>query len=739
MKRIFFWALLLFCAALGIQARSADVLEARHARLLRAPLLGPLADSTLLTVNLTLPWRDQAGLDALLQDLYDPQSPQYRQFLSPEQFAARFGPSPADFQALKDFARANGLAVVGACPSRQYLQVQAPAGALRRALGVTLNRRLRPDGSEFYASEEAPRFNLAGLDVQATGLDDFARPRFRHHPARPSAAPRGGTALGPPSFPGSYMGYDFRDLYLPTAPASLSGGGQTIALLEPEGFSLSDITAYEKHSNPPLQVSGPPVVRKVDGATGGTDGNAGNIAEVCLDIEMAQAMAPGALIKVYECPPDNSNFDQHSHDILTAMANDLPLCRQMSCSWGGFGSVTYVDSLMQQFAAQGQSFFQASGDFGAFSASGSNDSNNVDQKPVDDIPDSLSNYITEVGGTNMNPTAGTTPVTTYISESTWNDYQCGSPCTLAGVGNGTDSGGASGGGIFPLGLPLYQSGMNAALTAAGGSTSQRNIPDVAMLAESFVVVDSHGSNPNNVNNWEVYDGTSGAAPLMAGFAALVNEQAIASGKQPLGFPNPPLYALGKGGTYSSVFNDINDNSNDDLNYYNVPSDGLYPVHYQAVTGYDLCTGWGSPKGMAMVNALVGALPTGSPTATFTPSPTFTETFTVSPTRTVTPTLTASPTVTPVPLGQLFIYPNPAHGQATAEFKTDRAESLRLILYDLAGEAVDEENFGATVVGKNYMQLRLSKLSSGLYWAELMVDAGDGYRPRSHFKLAIVRP
>ena len=727
MKRLAWTALLLGCAFLGSNAAAGPV-DGVHARLLRAPLLGPLASGTLFTVNLTLPWRDQSGLDALLRDLYDPNSPQYRQFLSPDQFTARFGPSVADFQALKDFARAGGLDVVGESPSRQFLQVRAAAGVLRRALGVTLNRRLRPDGTEFFVSEEPPRFRLAGLDLQVTGLDDFSRPRFRRHPARPRAAgARGGTALGPPSFPGSYMGYDFRDLYIPTAPASLSGGGQTIALLEPEGFNAVDIKAYEQHSNPPLLVSGPPVVRKVDGATGSPDGNAGNIAEVCLDIEMAQAMAPGALIKVYESPP-SGNFDTHCHDMLTAMANDPPpLCRQISCSWGGFGTAGYVDSLMLQFAAQGQAFFQASGDFGAFASADDND-------PATDIPDCDTNNMCEVGGTNMNPTTGTTPVTSYISESTWNDYQCGSPCTLAAVGNGTDSGGASGGGIFPLGLPSYQSGMNAALTAAGGSTTHRNIPDVAMLGESFVVVDSNGT---NFSQWEVYDGTSGAAPLMAGFAALVNQQALAAGKQPLGFPNPSLYALGKGGTYTSVFNDINDNSNDDLNYYY--TGGLYPVSYQAVSGYDLCTGWGSPKGMAMVNALVGALPTGSPTATFTPSATVTPTFTASPTRTPTSTLTASPTATPVPVGQLFIYPNPCRGQATAEYKTDRPESLRVVLFDLAGEAVAEENFGVTVVGKNFIPLRLSKLAPGLYWAELMADDGSGFRPKSHFKLAIVRP
>jgi subtilase family serine protease len=753
MKRLVWLALLFGCALFAVTGRAASPLEERHARLLRQPLLGPLDDQTLLTLNLVLPWRDESGLDALLRDLYDPHSPLFRQFLSPDEFAGRFGPSPADFQTLEAFARAHGLLVVGRSPSRQYLQVQARVGTIRKALGVTLNRRQRPDGSEFYASEEFPSFQLAGLAVQAIGLDNYSRPKYRHHPARPRSLTkggRGGTALGPPDFPGSYMGHDFRDLYVPDAPASLSGGGQTIALLEPDGFKAKDITAYETGSNPPLVVSGPPVLRLVDGATGEPDSNAGNIAEVCLDIEMAQAMAPGAQIKVYEIPPDYS-FIPGCDDILTAMANDTPLCRQISSSWGEYGDGS-TDAQMQQFAAQGQSFFQASGDFGAFSSENSSDYQ--DQNPADDSPDCLSNYITEVGGTNVtstNPTPGTTPMISYISETTWNDYQCGSPCTLAAIGNGNDGGGASGGGIFPLGLPAYQTGINANLIAAGGSTTNRNIPDVAMLAESFVVVDSNGTNRDQ---WQVFDGTSGAAPLMAGFIALVNEQAIVSGKQPgLGLADNAFYALGKGSSYNSVFHDISDSSNDDLN--SNFSGGLYPVYYNAVAGYDLCTGWGSPKGMAMVNALVGPLPTGSPTGTPTPTPTFTasptatETYTdsptltdsptASPTPTVTPTLTASPTSTPVPLGQLFVYPNPARDQATAEYKADHAEGLRVVIFDLAGESVLEVNRGQAAVGKNLIPLRLSKLAPGIYWVELLADEGAGYQPRSHFKLAIVRP
>ena len=728
MKRIFSMLLLLSFALTGASAQGMDVLEARNARLQRAPFLGPLDDQSTLDVDLALGWRDPDGLDALIRDLYDPQSLHYRQFLSPDQFAERFGPSPADFQSLLNFAQAKGLSVVGRSPSRLYIQVRAKAGALGRALGVSFLRRLRPDGTEFYAAQQFPRLRLAGLDVQATGLDNYSRPEFRHRPSsRPrgqggaqaraqASGARGGTSSGP-AWPGQYMGYDFRDAYAGDVPASLSGAGQVIGLLEPEGFYMADILAYEAKSNPPL-VCGPPVLRKVDGASGSPSSDEGNVAEVSLDIELAQAMAPGALVRVYECP-SGGNFTTHSNHILSAMATDLPLCRKISSSWGNYGDSTTV-ALFAQLAAQGQAFFQASGDFGAFA-----DSNN--NPPSSDIPDSLSSMITEVGGTELftdGPVAG---VISYNHESTWNDYACDpSFCDLAHIQSAGSAGGASGGGIFNSGInampiPTYQVGVSMA--ANGGSTTHRNVPDVAMLGESFVVVDN---NRQASSQWDLYDGTSGSSPLMAGLVALVNQQAVAMGKQPLGFANPAFYALGKGGSYASLFNDINDGSGDNLS-------GLYPVSYTAVSGYDLCTGWGSPKGLAMVNALAGPLPTGSPTSTPTPSPTITPTFTASPTSTVTPT------ATPIAVDRLFVYPNPARDLATAEFRCSRPQSLQVRFFNLAGEAVDQVDFGAAVVGKNLIPLRLSKLAPGIYWVQLMSDQGEGYKPTQHFKLAIVRP
>ena len=87
------------------------------------------------------------------------------------------------------------------------------------------------------------------------------------------------------------------------------------------------------------------------------------------------------------------------------------------------------------------------------------------------------------------------------------------------------------------------------MSADQGSTTWRNIPDVAMVADDIIIVADNGQQ-------EVSGGTSASAQLWAAFNALVYQQAAASGQQPVGFINPAVYALGKSGTYSAVFDDV---------------------------------------------------------------------------------------------------------------------------------------------------------------------------------------
>ena len=205
-------------------------------------------------------------------------------------------------------------------------------------------------------------------------------------------------------------------------------------------------------------------------------------------------------------------------------------------------------------AAQGQSFFNASGDSDAF---------------VGGIPfPSESTNITQVGGTTLNTTG---PGGAWSSESAWN------------WGNGT---GTSGGVSANYGIPGWQKGVS--MVSNHGSTTLRNVPDVAMAGDNVYVIYNNGSSGT-------VGGTSCAAPLWAGFMALINQLAAASGQAPPGFINPAIYAIGKNSSYNSCFKDTASGNN---------YDSTSPTNFPAITGYDLCTGWGTPNGTNLINALI---------------------------------------------------------------------------------------------------------------------------------------
>ncbi len=320
-----------------------------------------------------------------------------------------------------------------------------------------------------------------------------------------------------------------------------------MGLLQFDGFYVDDITAYETlagRSNIVVQVV------PIDGgvSTPTSDGS----GEVSLDIEMAISMAPGLTkVLVYEAPNPSPWVD-----LLSRMANDN-LARQLSCSWGGGSQDATAEQIFAQMAAQGQSFFSASGDSDAFTG-------------AIEFPSDSTN-ITQVGGTTLTTTG---PHGDYVSETVWN----------WGLVNGSYVG-SSGGISTYYTIPGYQKGLSMA--ANQGSTTMRNVPDVALTGDGVYVIYGNGQSGT-------FGGTSCAAPLWAGFAALVNQQAAARGQAPVGFLNPAIYAIGKGPTYAAAFHDTTTGNN---------FSSSSPAKFTAVTGYDLCTGWGTPAGSALIDAL----------------------------------------------------------------------------------------------------------------------------------------
>ncbi len=519
--------------------------------------LGRLAGTNRLDLVLVLPLRNQAALAKLLDQLYDPISLEYHRFLKPAQFAEQFGPTVQDYQAVIAFAKANGLKVTRTHPNRTLVDVSAVAADIEKTFRVKLQVYQHPtEERTFYAPDVEPSLELAVPVLSVGGLNNFELPQpagrgglsFRKmSPAAPEAEPMA-TGAGPR---GSFIGRDFRAAYAPGV--ALDGAGQAVGLLEFDDYYPSDVLAYEK-------LAGLPNVPLTNVRVGGFSGGPGrNNLEVVLDIDMAIAMAPGlSRVIVYEASPTGAPLA-----LLNQMANDTnslgrPAALQLSSSWSWRSASTVAeDQVFQQFAAQGQSFFQASGDVGAY----------CEKCPApwpNDNP-----YITIVGGTSL--TTGS-PGGSWLSESVW------SP---------------GGGGVsinYPV--PLWQQGVD--MTGNGGSTARRNLPDVACLADEVIWLVANNGDQGLVG------GTSASAPLWAGFAALVNQQAEANAQPSIGFINPAIYAIGKSSRYTAAFHDITSG--------NITNTCCGTNKFFAVPGYDLCTGWGTPNGSNLISALLAPPP-----------------------------------------------------------------------------------------------------------------------------------
>ena len=526
---------------------------------------GRLPATNRLRLAIGLPLRNTNALSKLLEDLYDPASPQFRHYLTPEQFTEQFGPTKKDYEAVVQFGKRHGLEITATHSNRVLLDVAGQVADIEKAFQVKLYSYQHPtEARQFYAPDVEPSVEagLAVLDI--SGLNNCVRPRPASSRTSGATAVGSGSGSGPG---GSFMGKDFRNAYAPGV--SLTGAGQMVGLAAFEAFYAGDITTYETRAglpNVPIQVV---LLDGFNGIPVTTDPS--SAGEASLDIEMAISMAPGlSKVVVFDAGP-NGVFN----DILNAMAAN-PQIKQFSSSWIGFVQSATSDNILKQIALQGQSFFLASGDGDSWFNSDLFSTTDPAESWIwpNDNP-----YVTSVGGTTLTMNGSGAA---YASERVWN-YGNIPPGWGGSAYNGTGGGISS---LYPI--PSWQKGLK--MSANRGSTAMRNFPDVAMVAADFMIV----ANGSTSSGWT---GTSFASPLWAGFTALVNQEAAASGQPAVGFLNPALYALGQSADYTNSFHDITEGNN-----ATDTSGGLFP----AVPGYDLCTGWGSPKGSNLIHSL--ALP-----------------------------------------------------------------------------------------------------------------------------------
>ena len=518
----------------------------------QAKAVGQLPSDQIMNLDVVLALRDQAGLDLFLKELYDPASPSYRHFLTVAEFTERFGPTQQDYDAVVRFAKASGFAVIGGTRDGMDVQIKGPVSAIETAFHVKMGTYQHPTESRtFYAPDREPTTDLPFALWHVSGLDNYSIPhpmyvkksdyeKLHGSVAKSGASPAATTGSGPSA---SFLGSDMRAAYY--GGTALTGAGQNLGLFEYLRHRLGRLDHLLQERRPNQQCAGHPALHGRDQHELRLQPASCDDTEQTLDMTQALGMAPGlASLVMYVGSTDTA--------IISAMTTHNPLPTTIGCSWGWTpADPSTLDPYFQKMAAQGQNFFAASGDSSTWSSRN-------EAWPADDA------YVVSVGGTDLVTASAGGP---WKSETAWAD---------------------SGGGISPDGIaiPSWQQLSGVINSSNKGSTTLRNGPDVSANANFtfYVCADQTTCTANS------YGGTSFAAPMWAGFIALVNQQLVANGKPTIGFINPTIYAENITSSYATDFHDITSGTSGS---------------YSAVVGYDLVTGWGSPTA-GLITALAGS-------------------------------------------------------------------------------------------------------------------------------------
>ncbi len=477
----------------GAQAATTRV-GRQPADLAKATVIGQLAQDKVLHVTVALKPRNQAALSAYAEAVSTPGSGVYREYLSPQQFARRFGASAAEVRAVGRELASRGLRPGPLSAGGLSISVTATAAQLDRGFSVSLRRVALRDGHTAVAASAAPAFGAgAAADVQAViGLDAIAspqpllvrapahsqrrEPRAEHHvvtggPQPCSAAQSAAGAAGAHTADQIASAYGYSGLY----GAGDLGAGTTIAVYELEPVASSDLAAYQSCYGIHTQIS----YVKVDGGAGSGSGS----GEAALDIEQLIGLAPAAKLIVYEGQNSNSGSPGAGPYDTFASIIDQDRAQVVTVSWGeceqalGAANAAAENTLFEQAAVQGQTVVSAAGDSGSEDCDGQASFPQT-QLAVDD-PASQP-YVMGVGGTTLSA-VGPRP-----TESVWNDG--GSPA------NGILQPGAGGGGISNFWqMPPAQRdaapslnvlGLGVTGSACGAPSGYcREVPDVAADAD----------------------------------------------------------------------------------------------------------------------------------------------------------------------------------------------------------------------------------------------------------------
>jgi subtilase family serine protease len=518
---------------------------------------------------------DAAQQDALLQLLdaqHNPESPYYRQWLTPEQYGERFGVSESDAAQVSGWLQSHGMEVEEVTAGRRSIVFSGTAAQVEAAFHTPIHvYRVGNEVHHANANEPEIPAALAAVVGGVVSLHDF-RSEPSHNGARipmPDFTNGSSYYLAPADFATIY---DLPPLY----QQSINGNGQSIAIVARSNLNRADVRQFRASFG--LPANDPQII--VNGSNPGVF-SSGEETEADLDVEWSGGVARNASIKVVVSKSTNSSDGSYlsaqyivSHNLAPVMSMSFGLCEAALGSSGN----SFINSLWQQAAAQGISVFVSSGDSGAAGCDSASASAASHGRGVNGLCSSP--YSICVGGTEFKDASNSSlywaasnakgtesSALSYIPEGAWNE---------SGPGQGLW---ASGGGASAIyAKPAWQTGTGVP------ADGKRDVPDVSLTAaghDGYLIYQNGGL--------YVVGGTSAAAPSFAGLMALVAQNAAAR----QGNANVVFYSLASkqrtGG--ASVFHDIISGNN------SVPGQ----LGFNAATGYDEATGLGSVDASVLVS------------------------------------------------------------------------------------------------------------------------------------------
>ncbi|MDQ6805322.1 MAG: S53 family serine peptidase [Actinomycetota bacterium] len=569
------------------------------------------------SLKLLLPLKvDSAGLARFAAAVATPGSPLYGQYLSVAQLARRFGASRSGRRRAVGYLRASGATHVRVDATGLLAEATMSVGLAERVFSAPLAQFRAADRTRFLAPASATRVPAPLRDVVegVVGLD--TAPRASHSLASATAAaarsaaarsaaasaraadspgstlPRSGSPTGCPegvAAGGQYPGftpnqyltaYGFMPLYL----AGYRGQGERVALIEIDGFNMSDVTAFAACFGltvPPISAFGSGLSNPLPPGE-----------EATLDLEILDAAAPNLkAIDVYEtdsgavqtlaafaAPLQNRG---HKPQVISA---SLGLCEPDAYGGARLVGIEASERLLELAAASGVSILASGGDNG--SADCQTSAGTPAAALAVNYPAS-SWWVTGVGGTNLSLTPGNT----IAAQPVWND----AALLPAGGGGGFSD-------LFRR--PSYQKGIV--------SVNKRAVPDVSMLADllpGYAIYCTATPDCNSSQNpsppWQTVGGTSAGTPLLAGGVAIIDQMLKATHHENLGLLNPLLYKVGHSLAAATVFSDVTSGSNDIGPFL---AGGQALGCCTAAPGFDEASGWGSVSVAGLAQQALALVP-----------------------------------------------------------------------------------------------------------------------------------